>query len=62
MFTKLAGALGQSLINAMSGPSKTDTPLVQMFRVEYGKEYLYARKNGVTVNNKFVKEFLANAS
>lgn len=55
MFTNL----GRGLLTAFRH-EKEDTPLVTMFRTEYGKEYRHARKFNVAINDRFVKEFLAN--
>ena len=55
MFTKL----GRGLLTAFRR-DREDTPLVTMFRTEYGKEYRHARKFDVVINDRFVKEFLAN--
>ena len=54
MFTRI----GRGMLSAFN-PEKSETPLVTMFRTEFFKEYSHAKKYGVNVNERFVKEFLA---
>jgi len=57
MFMKYTGTMGNSLLN-MFRQERSDTSLVRMFRVEYDKEYRWAKKAGVNINEDFVKQFL----
>ncbi len=59
MFTNTTAGIGNALLS-MFRTEKSETPLVKMFRVEYGREYRNARKYGATVNDQYVNEFIKN--
>lgn len=40
--------------------STKESGLVRMFRIEYEREYRNARKLGVTVNDRYVRDYLDN--
>lgn len=52
-------AWGKAIVHAMNGFHDTkETGLVRMFRTEYSKDYYWMKKQGVNINDKFVKNFL----
>ena len=56
MFMNIADALGRFFANKNEG----DAAMVRLFRTEYPHEYQFAKKNGVYINDKFVRNFLAD--
>lgn len=53
-------AWGRAIMAAMNGfYQPKETGLTRMFRTEYGKEYMWMKKNGYEINDTFVKDFLA---
>jgi len=59
MFTKVAGSIGKGMLGVFNSEN-SESALVQMFRVEYGKEYRAARKFGAVINEQYVNQFLAD--
>ena len=54
-------AWGRIISTAMNGFSQTEeTSLTRMFRVEYSREYQHLKKLGCEINDRFVKQFLAD--
>jgi hypothetical protein len=52
-------AWGKAIVHAMNGFNDSkETGLVRMFRTEYAREYYWLRKQGVAVNDQYVRRFL----
>lgn len=61
---KLTRGIGRGIVDGLTCMfSRPDhSGLVRMFETEYRKEYNFARKAGVNINDEFVKSFLATKS
>jgi hypothetical protein len=57
MFKTLTGALGQR--NIFASRKDNDSGLVRLFRTEFSREYNYAMKHGVDINDQYVKTYLS---
>ena len=56
IISDIAGAFGRFFSNK----DESSDPLVRLFRIEYANDYRNARRQGVSVNRNFVKDFLDN--
>lgn len=58
MSTNFIKTFAEGLFSAFS--FRNTDPIVDMFRIEYAKEYRNATRNGVRVDRAFVEAFLTN--
>jgi len=54
---KIARAIGLSF-GRIFGGNELNTGLVRLFEVEYNQEYRLCRRNGVQIDDKFVRAYL----